>query len=814
MNKIPLLFSGGETQPSDLSGLKLWLDASTLTGSDGSAVASWTDRSANQANFSQQTTAAQPTLQTNELNGKNVVRFDGVDDFMNLTAPLDVQPTAVSSNNACSWSRNGSYLFHCNTSTSPYHFLYKVTGDQFNKMVDLSPLTSITSINASAWSANDTYLALACSSATQRLLIFKRTGDTFTRLTDPVSPNGNITAVDWYFDGSNHYLACSGAGDRLFLYKNSGDTFNQLTAPATLPVGTSNYCAFSPDGSRLFVSASGAPFITFYSRSGDTFTKLNDPTTALAVSSLGSDWVDNDNIVVGLSGSVPRLYTWDGTTFQQGSAVGAYAAANNSKFDSTKAYLAIATSTTPFFRVYSRSGTTYTLLNTPSSLPTSTGRGVAWSPDSNYLAVSHTNAPFLQIYKRNGNVLTNLAKLNMLRNVSGASVFVVRKCNSFVATSINVSVTTASSGGIRLYSAQLSTSKVRTSAKRLDADTTVSLDATTSSSTTNFEILGQIVDYTNADAFLYLNGVLDASSTSFGTAGNTQDTDSAVVTVGSFTGSSYLNGDIAEVIIYDRTLTPNEISQVHDYLQNKYYIYSPKEISGLQLWLDASTINQADGTAVASWSDLSGNAYDAAQATTASQPTYKTNIQNGLGVVRFDGVDDFLSLSTGLGMFNSVPGATVIVVGRYAFDSTSDISFSASVGISSSYRIAMFTTSSNKFQFAVRQTDVGGASAPFSTQTGTPFTGAIHAGVVNYSSTQRFVYVNNALGGSASGAPFTSGTTSATDSTYIYVGKYGAAGYELNGDICEIVVYNRALEANEFRQLHQYLGRKWGITIA
>lgn len=814
MSKIPLFFSGGETQPSDLRGLELWLDASTLTGADGSAVTAWTDRSANQANFYQSTTASQPTLQTNELNGKNVVRFDGVDDFINLTAPLNVQPTAVAASNACSWSRNGNYLFHCNFVTSPYHFLYKVTGNQFNKMADLSPLTSITAINGSAWSYDDQYLALACSSATQRLLIFKRTGDTFTKLTDPISPNGNITAVDWFFDGSNHYLACSGSGDRLFLYKNSGDTFNQLTAPATLPSGTSNYCAFSPDGSRLFVSASGAPFITFYSRSGDTFTKLNDPTTALAVASIGSDWVDNDNIVVGITSAQPRLYTWDGTTFQQGSTVGAHAAATNIRFDASKTYLALATNTTPFFRVYSRIGTTYTLINTPSSLPSLTGRGLAWSPNSNYLAVSHTNAPFIQIYRFDGTTLTNLNKLNLLRNVSGASVFVVRKCNSFATTSINVSVTTPTSGAIRLYSAQISTSKARTSAKRLDADVTASLDATTLS-TTNFEVIGHIVDYANNDAFLYLNGVLDASSTSFGTAGNTQDTDSAVVTVGSFTGSSYLNGDIAEVIIYDRALTSDETAQINDYLQNKYYIYNPKEISGLQLWLDASTINQVDGTAVTSWADLSGNAYDAAQATTASQPTYKTNIQNGLGVVRFDGVDDFLSLSTGLGMLNNVAGATVIVVGRYAFDGTSDIPFSISTGGGlTTYRVAMFTTNSNRFQFGVRRIDGGGGSAPFSTQVGVPFAGAIHAGVVNYSSTERFVYVNNALGGSASGAPFTSGNTSATDSTYIYVGKYGAAGFELSGDICEIVVYNRALEANEFRQLHQYLGRKWGITIA
>ena len=75
--------------------------------------------------------------------------------------------------------------------------------------------------------------------------------------------------------------------------------------------------------------------------------------------------------------------------------------------------------------------------------------------------------------------------------------------------------------------------------------------------------------------------------------------------------------------------------------------FSPTDIAGLQLWLDASQIvGLNDGDSVATWSDLSGNANDFVQATGTSRPTYKTGIQNGLPAVQGDGVDDRLYCST------------------------------------------------------------------------------------------------------------------------------------------------------------------------
>jgi autotransporter-associated beta strand protein len=84
--KVPALSKGGSiiaywgnpqatasTSPDSLSGLALWLKADALSLTDGATLNTWTDSSAN----ARHATLAQgaPTFETNELNGKPVVRF-------------------------------------------------------------------------------------------------------------------------------------------------------------------------------------------------------------------------------------------------------------------------------------------------------------------------------------------------------------------------------------------------------------------------------------------------------------------------------------------------------------------------------------------------------------------------------------------------------------------------------------------------------------------------------------------------------------------------------------------------------------------
>src|SRR5262245_39968698 len=92
--------------------------------------------------------------------------------------------------------------------------------------------------------------------------------------------------------------------------------------------------------------------------------------------------------------------------------------------------------------------------------------------------------------------------------------------------------------------------------------------------------------------------------------------------------------------------------------------FAPTDVAGLQLWLrgDAGTFQDAarttaaaaDGDPVGGWRDDSGGAHHFSQATAAKRGTLKTGANgiNGRSIVRFDGVDDYLSgpaLSTLIG---------------------------------------------------------------------------------------------------------------------------------------------------------------------
>jgi hypothetical protein len=70
-------------------GLKLWLEADAGITLEGSNVSGWADQSGNGTDAGQTVEANQPTLMANAINGLPAVSFDGVDDFMTFTLPIN-----------------------------------------------------------------------------------------------------------------------------------------------------------------------------------------------------------------------------------------------------------------------------------------------------------------------------------------------------------------------------------------------------------------------------------------------------------------------------------------------------------------------------------------------------------------------------------------------------------------------------------------------------------------------------------------------------------------------------------------------------
>lgn len=65
--------------------------------------------------------------------------------------------------------------------------------------------------------------------------------------------------------------------------------------------------------------------------------------------------------------------------------------------------------------------------------------------------------------------------------------------------------------------------------------------------------------------------------------------------------------------------------------------------AGAVVALDARFLKLSDGAAITSWTNRTGT-NNLTQATAANQPTFKTAIQGGSPVVRFDASNDFLSI--------------------------------------------------------------------------------------------------------------------------------------------------------------------------
>lgn len=75
----------GPISPDDLAGLIMWLKADALVLSDNDPVATWTD-SSSAGNDAIAAGAARPTFKTGILNSLPIVRFDGGNNILTVTA--------------------------------------------------------------------------------------------------------------------------------------------------------------------------------------------------------------------------------------------------------------------------------------------------------------------------------------------------------------------------------------------------------------------------------------------------------------------------------------------------------------------------------------------------------------------------------------------------------------------------------------------------------------------------------------------------------------------------------------------------------
>ena len=225
--------------------------------------------------------------------------------------------------------------------------------------------------------------------------------------------------------------------------------------------------------------------------------------------------------------------------------------------------------------------------------------------------------------------------------------------------------------------------------------------------------------------------------------------------------------------------------------------FSPLDIAGLQLWLDGSDIATlfqdsakttpvtSDGDVVGAMADKSGNGNDVVEATTANKPIYKTGIENGKSVVRFDGTDDKLT-SAGFGEL-TIPN---IIFAVYATSDNTKTTQSILDGNAKRHILRIDGSSPTKW---------AAYAGIFLTN------GNVNNGIAlitaQFNGASSFVRLNGSQ---------TNGNTGTISGLDMF--KISPAGAYLKGDLCELLFYNTLLTGEQIISIETtYLNSRWAI---
>jgi len=248
---------------------------------------------------------------------------------------------------------------------------------------------------------------------------------------------------------------------------------------------------------------------------------------------------------------------------------------------------------------------------------------------------------------------------------------------------------------------------------------------------------------------------------------------------------------------YSPKITQDGLVMCLDASQNKSYPIDLPVKDRLNLWLDAAddtTFSYSSGATVSQWRDKSGQDNHA--------------IVNGGSPVR-----------------------SVAINSRKAVSFTSTSWFKCTTGTFASnathFLVCRATTSSATYQRVYNGGSDGylffGALANnIATFWGTLSSGWIDVNVNSPSITiLNTLRIISAINNGSTGTPYYDGTAMSTKTT---TNSFGYTGYELNsysngivnqpliGEVCEIIVFNKQLSTTELKQVHTYLGQKWGIS--
>ena len=251
--------------------------------------------------------------------------------------------------------------------------------------------------------------------------------------------------------------------------------------------------------------------------------------------------------------------------------------------------------------------------------------------------------------------------------------------------------------------------------------------------------------------------------------------------------------------IYSPKIITDSLVMCLDASQNKSYPTDLPVKGGLLLWLDAaddSTFSYSSGNVVSQWRDKSGLNNHVGQSTVGSQPN-RNVVKNSRKSIYFDGGDSLFNAGD-VFPSNTTDYTKIAVVYQTSTSNSGNVISSKTNNSGTNYAHAFYFGSST----AIRLWHSGQFVS--STNDLALNTLGIVSGTYINSSGLGSLYVN----GTASGTGTAGNRNIVRD---IQIGAVVDSSFFI-GEICEVLVFSRVLSATELKQVHTYLGQKWGIS--
>jgi hypothetical protein len=221
--------------------------------------------------------------------------------------------------------------------------------------------------------------------------------------------------------------------------------------------------------------------------------------------------------------------------------------------------------------------------------------------------------------------------------------------------------------------------------------------------------------------------------------------------------------------------------------------------SGLQLWLSADTTSANHTEAVQTWEDSSGNSrFAVARADVSTRPTRQLGTPSNQPVLRFDGSNDGLLVFHEAAL-SAAQFTALSIARRTTASGQPGIVMEKGAGVPT-YR-TMFAWASDSVETAVTGSN--------STVTGTLPVGSWGLLQQRYDGAHHRL----AIGRGAATESSYSGSVQ-QNSEPLALGAAASGDWRLNGDVAEVIYYNRPLTAAELTGLQAYASAKYGVNNA